>query len=165
MPRPISTLLASALLILAATASAQAGSSTQAGAAFGRGDFVKAARLLPPLAERGDRRAQAMLGFMYATGQGVPQAYDAAAYWYRRSAEQGDTTAQYLLGLMYDKGHGVPLDEVAAYTWLNLAAAGAPKRLRENYQRLRDAVASKMSRRQIAEGQWRALDWAATPRR
>jgi TPR repeat protein len=128
-------------------------------AAFTRNDYGTAARLLLPLAERGNARAQAMVGFMYATGQGLPQAYDAAGYWYRLAAEQGDTTAQYLLGLAYDKGQGVPQDEVAAYKWLNLAAANAPKRSRDNFAKLRNAVASKMSRGQIAAGQWHSLRW------
>lgn len=128
-------------------------------AAFARNDYSTAARLLLPLAERGNPRAQAMVGFMFATGQGLPQAYDAAGYWYRLAAEQGDTTAQYLLGLAYDKGQGVPQDDVAAYKWLNLAAANAPKRTRENFAKLRNAVASKMSRGQIAAGQWHALRW------
>lgn len=128
-------------------------------AAFARNDYSTAARLLLPLAERGNPRAQAMVGFMFATGQGLPQAYDAAGYWYRLAAEQGDTTAQYLLGLAYDKGQGVPQDDVAAYKWLNLAAANAPKRRRENFAKLRNAVASKMSRGQIAAGQWHALRW------
>lgn len=128
-------------------------------AAFARNDYSTAARLLLPLAERGNAHAQAMVGFMYATGQGLPQAYDAAGYWYRQAAEHGDTTAQYLLGLAYDKGQGVPQDDVAAYKWLNLAAANAPKRTRENFAKLRNAVASKMSRGQIAAGQWHSLRW------
>jgi hypothetical protein len=64
---------------------------------------------------------------------------------------------------MYDKGHGVPLDEVVAYTWLNLATAGASKREREYYLHLRDAVASKMTSGQIAEGQRLSLEWARRP--
>ena len=120
--------------MLAATISSHADSLARGNAAFVRGDYNKAARELVPLAERGNPRAQAMLGFMYATGQGVPQNYNAASYWYRLSAEQGDTTAQYLLGLAYDKGQGVPLDEVAAYKWLNLAASRAPKRVRDDYR-------------------------------
>jgi hypothetical protein len=132
--------------------------------AFARGDYNSAARLLLPLAERGNARAQAMVGFMYATGQGLPQAHDAAGYWYRLAAEQGDTTAQYLLGLAYDKGQGVPQDEVAAYKWLNLAAAHAPRRTRENFARLRNAAASKMSHGQIAAGQWHALRWPGDSR-
>jgi hypothetical protein len=163
MSRSARAFFAASILVLAVIPSAYADPLAAGGTAFKRGDFGTAARLLIPLAERGNARAQAMVGFMYATGQGLPQAYDAATYWYRLSAEQGDTTAQYLLGLMYDKGQGVPLDEVAAYTWLNLAAAGAPKGMREHFKRLRDALASKMSRGQIAEGQWRALQWVAPP--
>lgn len=141
------------------SSSARADALGSGSAAFARNDYSTAARLLLPLAERGNPRAQAMIGFMFATGQGLPQAYDAAGYWYRLAAEQGDTTAQYLLGLAYDKGQGVPQDDVAAYKWLNLAAANAPKRTRENFAKLRNAVASKMSRGQIAAGQWHALRW------
>ena len=80
---------------------------------------------------------------MYENGLGAPQAYDAAVELYIRAAERGDPSAQYLLGLMYDKGHGVNRNEVLAYKWLNLAAASAPIRDRENYLKLRNAVASK----------------------
>jgi TPR repeat protein len=152
-------LVMTVVLGLATTCPAHADALGAGGGAFSRGDYGSAARLLLPLAERGNARAQAMVGFMYATGQGLPQAYDAASYWYRLSAEQGDTTAQYLLGLAYDKGQGVPQDEVAAYKWLNLAAANAPKGRRDNFAKLRNAVASKMSRGQIAAGQWHALRW------
>lgn len=161
MYRSLRTAVCAGALVLAATASGHAGSYARGNAAFLRGDYNAAARQLTPLAERGNARAQAMLGFMYATGQGMPQNYDAASYWYRLSAEQGDTTAQYLLGLAYDKGQGVPLNEVAAYKWLNLAASRAPKRVRDDYARLRNAVASKMNRGQIAEGQWHAVRWPA----
>lgn len=101
------------------------------------------------LAQRGDAHAQAVLGFMYANGRGVPQSYDVAVDWYLQSAEQGDPTGQYLLGLMYDKGFGVTPNIVLAHKWLNLAAAHAPRPNRENLLRLRDAVASKMTRGQI----------------
>jgi TPR repeat protein len=153
-------LLTAAALGLGATTLAYGDQLAAGIAAHSRGDHVTAVRLLAPLAARGSARAQALLGFMYATGEGVPQDYDAAAYWYRQSAERGDPTAQSLLGLVYDKGQGVPLDEVAAYKWLNLAAAGASKREREYYVHLRDAVASKMTSGQIAEGQRRALEWS-----
>jgi TPR repeat protein len=152
-------LVVAVVLGFAAMNVARADTLDAGNSAFGRGDFNSAARLLLPLAERENAHAQAMVGFMYATGQGLPQALDAASYWYRLAAEQGDTTAQYLLGLAYDKGQGVPRDGVAAYKWLNLAAAHAPKPTRENFARLRNAVASKMSRGQIAAGQWHALRW------
>lgn len=161
MVRSAQALFVAAAIILGTTITANADALSAALAAHARGNYVTAAQLLFPLAERGSPRAQAMLGFMYATGQGVPQALDAAAYWYRLSAERGDTTGQYLLGLAYDKGQGVPLNDVAAYKWLNLATAHAPNRLRDKYARLRDAVASKMTLGQIAEGQRQALDWPA----
>lgn len=164
MRKAIGLAVLAAALVLAATPPAAADSLSAGRAAFTRGDYNRAALLLVPLAERGNARAQGMVGFMYATGQGLPQQYDIAAYWYRLSAEQGDTTSQYLLGLAYDKGQGVPLDEVAAYKWLNLAAAHAPIKRRDNYAKLRNALASKMSRGQIEAGQYYATRWPAESR-
>jgi uncharacterized protein len=61
---------------------------------------------------------------------------------------------------MYDKGFGVSRDVVLAYKWLDLAAAHAPKGNKEYFQRLRDAVASKMTRAQLDLGQQLALEWS-----
>ena len=96
---------------------------------------------------------------MYANGRGVPQNYIEAAIWYQRAAAQGNPTAQYFLGLLYDKGIGVPPDEVLAYKWLNLAVAAATPREREYWRKMRDAVASKLTRIELAEAQWLALQW------
>jgi uncharacterized protein len=128
-------------------------------ASAGEGDYVAAARRIIPLAQRGDPRAQAMLGFMYASGRGVPQSYEVAVDWYLQSAEGGDPTGQYLLGLMYDKGFGVSRNVIFAYKWLNLAAAHASRQNREVYTRMRDAVGSKMTRAQIEIGQQLAVDF------
>ena len=138
---------------------AHADALTREAAAYSRGDYVRAARELAPLAQRGNARALARLGFMYEHGFGAPQAYPAAADLYAQGAIRGNPTAQALLGLMYDKGHGVPQDFVLAYKWLNLAAARTNGRQRDVYARLRDAVASKMSTNEIVEGQWLALSW------
>jgi uncharacterized protein len=162
--RSSSIILLATVLGFGAPSFAHADALAAGRTAYAHGDYVGAARLLLPLAERGNAAAQALVGFMYANGQGVPQGYDMATYWYRLAADHGDTTAQYLLGLMYDKGFGVPLDDVAAHMWLNLAAAHAPPRAREYYLRLRDAVASKMTPGQIAAAQERAQEWAAHPR-
>jgi TPR repeat protein len=89
----------------------------------------------------------------------MPQSYEPAVDLYVAAAEQGDPTGQYLLGLMYDKGHGVQQDGIRAYMWLNLAAAHAPRRYRENYLKMRDAVASKMTPGQIVAGQRLAAAW------
>jgi uncharacterized protein len=110
-------------------------------------------------AEHGNARAQAMLGFMYEFGRRVPQDYVLAAKWYSRAAAQGEPHGQHLLGLLYDKGQGVPEDSIEAYKWLNLAAARAGPRDRDYYIRMRNAIASKMDRYMIAEGQARARAW------
>jgi len=128
--------------------------------AYSRGDYMRAVTALSPLATRGNARAQALLGFMYENGFGVPQAYDAAADLYQRAAVQGDPFGQSRLGLIYDKGHGVPQNVILSYKWLDLAAAHAARRERDYYLRLRNAVASKMSSGQIVEGQRLALIWA-----
>jgi TPR repeat protein len=104
-------------------------------------------------------RADAMLGFRYEHGLGVPQSFEVAAELYLRAAEQGDPTGQHFLGLMYDKGHGVWQDGILAYKWLNLAAARAPARYREQYLRIRDAAASKLTQDQIYMGQELAIQW------
>ena len=164
MRRLAKVLWVAALIGGVATALPANGSSLSQGkAAFSRGNYALAAQLLAPLARRGNPRAQAMLGFMYENGLGAPQAYDVAAELYAGAAERGDPSGQYLLGLMYDKGHGVDQDDVLAYKWLNLAAAAAPIPDREHYPRIRNAVASKMSLNQIAEGQWLALNWRKRP--
>jgi TPR repeat protein len=93
--------------------------------AFSRGDYIRAARDLSPLAQRGNARTPSLLGFLYEHGPGEPQAYPAAADLYAPGAPQGDPFAQAMLGLMYDKGHGVQQDFGLAYKWLNLATARA----------------------------------------
>ncbi len=151
----------SVLFLLLATASAVSASPARDGVrALSRQDYPRAARILVPLARRGDAQAQTSLGFMYAQGYGVPQNYVKAAYWYRRAAEQGNATAQYWLGLMYDKGHGVRSNVIEAYKWLNLAVArAAQRRERDSWLPIRDALASKMDSIQIAEGQRLAVLW------
>ena len=126
------------------------------------GDPATALKRIGPQARRGNARAEALLGYMYEHGLGVPQSWPAAVDYYLLAAEQGDATGQYLLGLMYDKGFGVSRDVVQAYKWLDLAAAHGPRNNREYFIRLRDAVASKMTRAQLDLGQQLALEWSMT---
>ena len=146
-------------LCIGAVSAAQAGALSRATGAYNRGDYVRAARELSPLAEQGNPEALGLLGFMYEHGFGAPQAYVAAADLYAQGAAQGNPFAQAMLGLMYDKGHGVPQDFILAYKWLNLAAARTRGHERDTYARFRDAVASKMSPDEIAIGQQLALNW------
>ena len=67
--------------------------------AYKRGDYEAAAALLYPLAEKGDPRAQYVLGRMRFYGQVFKQDSAAAALWYRRSAEQGYAPAQLAFAL------------------------------------------------------------------
>ena len=113
-------MLRTILLALALTLSAVSGSADtrdDISAAFNRGDYKSAVRLLRPLAEQGDAEAQYNLGVMYDQGYGVPQDYAEAMKWYRKAAEQGDAEAQHSLGYMYRNGLGVPQDYVLAHMW------------------------------------------------
>ena len=111
------------------------------------------------VAERGNARAQTRLGFMYATGQRVPQNLIAAVYWYHRAAEQGDPDAQYLLGICYDTGRGVSVDRIQAHKWMNLSASQSAGGTREHRARMRDIIASKLSNEQVAIARELALMW------
>jgi uncharacterized protein len=162
MRRTLRNCLQAALLVACAGMTplpARADALNRGSAAFDRGDYVRAARELSPLAARGNPRALGLLGFMYEHGFGVPQAYEAAFDMYCRGAIQGNPFAQAMLGLMYDKGHGAHQDFIQAYKWLDLAAARTRGRERDAYLRFRDAVASKMSRDEIVVGQRLALSW------
>lgn len=150
------------LLIGAAPSSARADAFGAGALAYARHDYVRAASVLGPLAEYGDPRAAAYLGFMYFHGRGVPQNFGAAAHWLRLAAEQDLSAAQYYLGLMYDKGQGVPQDFVLAHVWLNLAVAHANPSERDRWTVIRNAVASKMTLAQLDEARERALAWRPT---
>ena len=92
------------------------------GAAYERKDYATAIKLWRPLAERGNRSVQNMLGAMYYEGTGVTQDYKEAVKWYRLAAEQGEASAQSNLGVMYGKGQGVLQDYKEAVKWYRLAA-------------------------------------------
>lgn len=151
--------------LLAAGGPTAAGSKPDGTANFARANYFAAAVRARPLAERGNPQAQALLGFMYEYGRGVPQDYTTAVYWYRCAAEQDYSTAQYLLGLMYEKGLGVERSDTLAYAWLNLAAAHAPPPAKEYYTRIRNTIAAKLTAVQIANAQWLALRFIPSARR
>jgi hypothetical protein len=90
--------------------------------AVNRGDYHTALRIVRPLADRGNPKAQRLLGLMYQEGYGLQRDYAEAMKWSRRAADRGDPWAQMAVGLMYQHGQGVPVDYVVAYMWLNLAA-------------------------------------------
>jgi len=86
-------------------------------AAYEVGNYQNAYRLLKPLAERGNASAQAVIGWMYRAGKGVPEDDTKAVHWYRKAAEQGHPGGQVSLGIMYNQGKGVPEDDAKAVHW------------------------------------------------
>ena len=93
-------------------------------------------KLVPPLAERGDAEAQALLGKMYEEGVGVKQDNVKAVKWYRRAAEQGNAKAQSMLGAAYLFGEGVQVNKSLAKEWLGKACDNGEKMGCEYYGKL-----------------------------
>jgi len=89
--------------------------------AYSSGDYDKAAREFRPLAEKGDREAQYMLGLLYEEGQGIDRDDLLAAHWYARSAGQGFADAYYALGQLFLQRKGERQDRMAAHHWFCLA--------------------------------------------
>ena len=102
--------------------------------------------------------AQSYLGYLYATGQGVPKDEVEAAKWVRRAAEQNDAQAQCETGVNYTWGRGVAKDEVEAYKWTVLAADQGDQKARK----YRTELENTLSHEQIAEGQMRARNFKPT---
>jgi uncharacterized protein len=136
MNRTFKAAVAALMLAVGFAGSVTAGPFEDAVAAYNKGDYATALRLIRPLAEQGDARAQTMLGDMYDNGQGIPQdmkpdvQYTAAVGWYSKAAEQGDADAQRslartqnMLGSLYNLGvPGVRQDYAAAASWYRKAA-------------------------------------------
>jgi TPR repeat protein len=104
---------------------------------------------------QGHPLAQKSLGFAYANGLGVTQDYAKAARWHHMAADQGDGDAQHNLGYLYGGGLGVTQDYIQAHMWYNIAAAHGSAGAGQK----RDLLAGRMTNRQIAEAERRALEW------
>ena len=88
------------MLLLASIGTATANPFADAEAAYTKGNYPEAVRIWKSLALKGDARAQSILGWMYAEGNGVSRNYPEAMKWYHLATEQGHAFAQYNLGLM-----------------------------------------------------------------
>ncbi len=71
----------------------------------------------------GDANAQAQLGYIYETGQGLPQDPARAHFWYLKAAEQGHTDAQAAVGYQFQSGQGTGQNFSEARRWYEMAAA------------------------------------------
>lgn len=82
--------------------------------AFQRGWFLTALGLATPLAEQGDKAAQALLGVLHEAGLGIHQDKAKAADWYSLAAAKGDTGSAMQLAQLYLLGTGVEVDKKKA---------------------------------------------------
>jgi uncharacterized protein len=104
-------------------ARAAAGPLEDGDAAINKEDYGTALRVVRPLADQGNAKAQALLGKMYERGEGVAQDLAEAVKWLRKAAEGGEVTAQDYLGVLYATGDsGLEQDYSEAAKWYREAA-------------------------------------------
>jgi TPR repeat protein len=115
------------------------------------GLYAKSAKLLKPLAAKGNAQAQFKLATLYYSGRGVSVNLKEAARLYRLSAEQGHATAQSNLATMYYRGEGVRKDYVMAHMWKNIASTRVEGDKQLRYAEQLNELAKNMTARQIAE--------------
>ncbi len=97
--------------------------------AYYGGSYYDAYRLLKPLAEEGNARAQFRIGMMYSLGRGAPKNPSQAEDWIRKAlpaiqkaAAAGEPWAQADLGSLYEDGLVVTKSEAEAARWYQRAA-------------------------------------------
>jgi uncharacterized protein len=75
-------------------------------------------------ANKGDAKAQSVLGTAYFHGQfGLNQDDAEALKWFRKAAEQNEPKGQYALGYCYRIGQGLPQNASEAVVWYRKATA------------------------------------------
>ncbi len=114
-------LLAASMCCLVVTANAAP--IDDANAAYDRGDYAQALKILRPLAAQGNANAQNNIGYMYLDGKGVTQNDQEALKWYRLAADQGYAYGQSNLGWMYFEGKRASQNYHEALKLFRLAAA------------------------------------------
>ena len=131
-----------ALTMVALLATASRAQYNDAARAYQKGDYGAAFGEYRALAEAGDVRAQANLGWMYQTGQGTALDPAQAVAWYARAAEHGHEIAQYNLGYAYEKGEGAPRDLVQAARWYAKAAKQGNAEAKAGSERVQKLLAT-----------------------
>ena len=91
-------LILTLLLVVFLSLPAHADQLADGKAAYLRGDWPNALKLLQPLAEQGNAEAQSELGWMYKRGSGVKMDLQEALRWFRKAADQGNAKDEYDLG-------------------------------------------------------------------
>ena len=85
------------------------------------GQITEALSILTPIALAGNDKAQAALGYHFATGWGVSQDFKIAFDLYSSAAAKGNVHAMFSVGVAYQNGEGVTKDPNRAASWYELA--------------------------------------------
>jgi len=103
---------------------------TAGDAAYRRGDYAYAYRILKRPAAAGDSDAQCLVGLMNRDGQGIAKNPEEGVRLLRLSADQGNPRAMNELATSYEQGLGVTADSQQALKWYRQAAEfGQPNAL------------------------------------
>ena len=86
-----------AILLLSSVAPVAAVPLEDGNAAYKRGDYATAMRILRPLADQGDGMAEIIVGNMYRYNFGVPLDFVSAYMWYSLAAAHGNSLGTVLL--------------------------------------------------------------------
>lgn len=87
---------------------------------YTQSQFTPAASALQPYADKGDYRAQLILGMAYLQKDFKDDAK--SAHYFKLAADQGDVDAMYFLGRAYLDGEGVPQNTTIGESYLTKAA-------------------------------------------
>ena len=86
------------------------------------GNFPEAAKHYTKAARTQYPQAQASLGYLHETGQGVPRDLAQSRDWTETAAEAGNVKAMHDLAVFYANGEGGPLNYAGAVQWFRSAA-------------------------------------------
>ncbi|MBI5882973.1 MAG: SEL1-like repeat protein [Elusimicrobia bacterium] len=122
--------LVAVLAVLGLGPSAWADPGADAWGAFIGGDHKKAFELARPAAEAGNMSAQALLGYLYWTGDQAPKDHGQAHEWFKKYGSQskelaakGDQSGEHGLGWLYENGWGgFKQDYAESAKWYRKAA-------------------------------------------
>ncbi len=131
----------------------------EAEAAYKKGDYKTAKKIVFPLAERGDRRAQDLLSDLYWSGRGVDRDRCESTRWADKAARQNLGRAQYSMAWAYISGHGVYRNSELSYRWALAAIRSGDKRASKNLELFGSELQeSQRLRIRKSMATWRAED-------
>jgi TPR repeat protein len=122
-------------------------------------DFARAYKWYSQIVEGSSPYVQYLVGHMLDEGKGIAKDAKRAANYYQISAERGEARAQYRLAWFYFDGVGVSKDLKRAYVWSNLAASTLTGVEREDAEKLRNYVASKLEDNDLKRAQQESRQW------